>query len=58
MAEPKTRPTDASVEEFLQPEMWGASIVGFGRHTKRVGSPWTGRRSGAAGARRTRRCTS
>ncbi len=58
MAEPKTRPTGASVEDFLdrvgdprrqaearevcalmtavtgqEPEMWGESIVGFGRHT-------------------------
>ncbi|MBK6869877.1 MAG: DUF1801 domain-containing protein [Kineosporiaceae bacterium] len=58
MAEPKTRPTGASVEDFLAsvadprrhtearavcdlmteatglpPEMWGDSIVGFGRHT-------------------------
>jgi hypothetical protein len=61
MAEPKTRPTKASVEDFIdslnaeevrddcrtlvgimqkatgcQPEMWGTSIIGFGRHR------WTG----------------
>jgi hypothetical protein len=61
MAEPKTRPTQASVDDFIdslnaeevrddcrrlvrimqkatgcQPEMWGTSIVGFGRHR------WTG----------------
>lgn len=57
MAEPKTKPTNESVEKFLngipddqrrkdcfrivemmkaatktEPEMWGSSIVGFGRH--------------------------
>ena len=61
MATPKTRPTAASVEQFIDalgdertrddcralvrmmrkatgcpPEMWGASIIGFGRHW------WTG----------------
>lgn len=63
MAEPKTRPTGASVDDFLesvedatrradcrkllrwmkaasraQPEMWGTSIVGFGRYRYRYRS--------------------